>query len=122
MVEHKLCRKVARCLITIELPKGFFQTVVAGFAFDNRQRQAINKQQQVRAKNIAIGIAAYVLIDHVKIVIRSIARIEEAHTAHLALQVFDLNIRAMHHLLPERLIGLQQIAQHPLAQLDQHRG
>ncbi|MDT4848480.1 hypothetical protein FQZ97_825710 [compost metagenome] len=92
-------------MVTIQLAQGFIQAVMAGFAFDDGQRQAIHKQQQVRAENIPIRIAPHVLINHMEVVVTGITGIEETHAAWLTLDILHLDIRTVHHLFPERLVG-----------------
>ncbi|MNF86783.1 hypothetical protein D3C84_692310 [compost metagenome] len=79
-------------MVTIQLAQGFIQAVMAGFAFDDGQGQAIHKQQQIRPENIPISIAPHILIDHMEVVVGGITGIEEAHAAWLTLDVLHLDI------------------------------
>ena len=96
-------------MVAIQLAQGFIQAVMAGFAFDDGERQAIHKQQQVWAENIPIRIAPHVLIDHMEVVVAGISGVEKAHAAGLTFDVLHLNIRTVNHLFPERLVGWQQL-------------
>ena len=119
MVEHELRREAG--LVAIQLRQRFIQPVMAGFALDGRQRQAVDEHQQVRAEQVAISIPADVLVHHMEVVVGDRARVEEAHAARLTLGILHLDVRAVHHLLPEYLVGREQFVDDPLAQFNQGR-
>ena len=79
-------------MVAIELRQRLVQAMVAGLAFDDRQRQAIDEQQQVWSEQVTIGVFADVLVHYMKVVVGDCGRIKEAHAERFALGILHLDV------------------------------